>query len=145
MSGKKNLSEAVFNSLDAMMLAYADEAVRMAAKHGEKLDFSSESIASLERCLTAVAAPAEPSADLEHESRIWGAYLGEVVRRRYGGDWQMNQYPGGDLAVPSLEIRGSHLYPVMKAYRRLTLGTAENVSDFYNMVAKRLGPPAPIH
>lgn len=140
MDGKKSLSETVFDSLDAMMLAYADEAVGVAARHGERLDFTTESIAALDRCLTAIAEPPTgPPTDLDYDSRVWGAYLGEVVRRRYGGDWQMSQYPGGDLAVPSLEVRGSHVYPMMKIVRRLTLGPAENVSDFYSMVTKRLG------
>ena len=141
MSGKKSLSEAVFDSLDGMMLAYAGEAVIAAATRGEQLDFTAQSVPAVERCLTAIAGSSDHP-DLEYDSRVWGAYLGEVVRRRYGGDWQMSQYPGGNLAVPSLEVRGSHLYPVMKVFRRLTLGQAENISDFYGMVAKRLGPPS---
>jgi hypothetical protein len=45
--------------------------------------------------------------------------------------------------VPTLLIRGSRLYPLLKVYRRLTLGEAENLSAFYKMVAARLGEPTP--
>jgi hypothetical protein len=147
MDAKERLAGAVFDSFDAMMLAYADEAVRTAAAKGERLDFTEASIAGVERCLatTADVAGQLASDNLEHETRVWGAYLGEVVRRRFGGEWQMSQYPGGALAVPTLEVRGSNLYPMMKVYRRLTMGSQENLTEFYAMIAKRLGPPASIH
>ncbi len=144
MDAKERLAGAVFDSFDAMMIAYADEAVRAAAAKGERLDFTEASIAGVERCLAAT--DGHPAGDsLEHETRLWGAYLGEVVRRRFGGGWQMSQYPGGALAVPTLEVRGSNLYPMMKVYRRLTMGSQENLTEFYAMIAKRLGPPASIH
>jgi hypothetical protein len=141
MDGKKRLSEAVFDSLEAMMADYADEAVRVAAGKGERLDYTEASIPAMERCLATISTPG----DLEYDTRLWGAYLGEVVRRRFGGIWLMSQYPGGALAVPTLEVRGSNLYPMMKIVRRLTMGDGENISDFYAMVAKRLGPPSSIH
>ena len=69
---------------------------------------------------------------------MWGSYFGEVIRRRFAGEWEFTQYPGGGVAaVPTLLVRGSRLYPLMKVYRRLTLGGAENLSAFYKMV-----PPA---
>jgi hypothetical protein len=37
-----------------------------------------------------------------------------------------------------LVIRGARLYPLMKVYRRLTMGAAENLSAFYKMVSNRL-------
>lgn len=62
------------------------------------------------------------------------------IRRRYAGEWELSQYPGeGVSLVPTLVIRGSRLYPLIKVYRRLTMGSAENVSSFYKMVADRLG------
>ena len=60
--------------------------------------------------------------DLDFESRLWGSYLGEVIRSRYAGIWEMTQYPGGQVAVPAVEVRGSRLFPLMKVYRRLTNG-----------------------
>ena len=40
----------------------------------------------------------------------------------------MSQYPFGAVAVPTLEVRGSNLYPMMKVFRRLTIGPQENLT-----------------
>jgi hypothetical protein len=146
MDARERLSGAVFDSFEAMMLTYADEAVRAAAAKGEKLDFSAASLAGVERCLEATVDVGGPlsSEDLDYETRLWGAYLGEVVRRRFGGEWQMSQYPFGAVAVPTLEVKGSNLYPMMKVFRRLTIGPQENLTEFYAMIAKRLEPPTSI-
>jgi hypothetical protein len=39
-------------------------------------------------------------------------------------------------------VRGSRLYPLIKVYRRLTLGEEENLCAFYEMVSGRLGEPS---
>ena len=145
MDGKQKLADAAFDSLEAMMVAYAAEAVKEAAAHHEKLDYSESSIAVVERCLALLAPQGVPPEDVNYLARVWGAYLGEVVRKHYGGLWDMSQYPGSALAVPAIDVRGSHLYPTMKVFRRLTMGEAENVATFYKMVASRLGTPTPIH
>jgi hypothetical protein len=77
--------------------------------------------------------------------RLWGSYLGEVLRRRYAGTWEMTQYPGGGLAVPAVDVRGSRLFPLMKVYRRLTVGEEEDLRGFYAMVIERLGKPAQVN
>jgi hypothetical protein len=145
MDGKQNLADTAFDSLDAMMIAYAGEAVKEAAERHEKLDFSESSIAAVERCLALIAPEGQPPEDVNYLARVWGAYLGEVVRTHYGGSWDMSQYPGSALAVPAIDVRGSHLYPTMKVFRRLTMGDTENVDTFYQMVARRLGTPTTIH
>ena len=42
--------------------------------------------------------------------------------------------------MPTIVIRGSQLYPLMKVYRRLHTGEAERVTDFYAKVRERLVP-----
>lgn len=119
------------------MQAYAAEAVRIAAsEHGRKLDYSATSIESLENILDALA-PAQ-EVDLEWLTKLWGSYLGEVFRRRYSSDWTMSEYPGGKFSVPTLEIGGSRIYPLLKVHRRLTLGASENLVAFAEMARKRL-------
>lgn len=128
---------AEFESLDAMMHASADKAVRIAAAdHGMTLDYSPESIARLETVLAA-RAPVLDTA-LEDETRVWGAYFGEVFRRRYPGEWIMAVYPGRDVAMPALNIGGSHVYPLLKVFRRLTIGPAEDLAGFYAKVTTAL-------
>ena len=70
-----------------------------------------------------------PEKDLDFEVRLWGSYLGEVLRRRYAGRWEMTQYPGGIVAVPAVDVRGSRLFPLMKVYRRLTAGEEEDLAQ----------------
>lgn len=131
------ISGAEFDSLDAMMRAAADEAVRLAAEEaGMVLDYSPESIARLETVLA--ARTPVPEGDLENETRVWGAYLGEVFRRRYPAEWIMAVYPGRDVAMPALDIGGSHIYPLLKVFRRLTMGPGEDLAGFYAKVTTAL-------
>jgi hypothetical protein len=140
MTIRTNLAESNFSSLAEMMSAYAEEAVRVAWNdHRQRLDLSEASVDQLEQILDGQSAE-----DLDFQTRLWGSYFGEVIRRRYSGEWELSQYPGGGVAVvPTLLIRGSRLYPLLKVYRRLTLGEAENLSAFYKMVAARLDQPPP--
>ena len=91
----------------------------------QKLDFTADSIDSLDEILVLVGE--SPELDLDFEVRLWGSYLGEVLRRRYAGSWEMTQYPGGAVAVPAVEVRGSRLFPLLKVYRRLTVGEEEDL------------------
>jgi hypothetical protein len=83
--------------------------------------------------------------DLDFEVRLWGSYLGEVLRRRYAGRWELSPYPGGVASIPAIEVRGSRLFPLMKVYRRLTVGDEEDLRAFYAMVTERLGKPARVN
>ena len=123
------------------MVAYAAEAVRIAAAdHRVRLDYSLNSIVALENLLAGQGA-----VDLEYQSKTWGSYFGEVLRRRWGGDWSLTQYPNAVSAVPTLEINGSRLYPLMKIYRRLTMGEAESLNEFLEMVSGRLDKAPIVH
>jgi hypothetical protein len=49
------------------------------------------------------------------------------------------------MAVPAIDVRGSRLFPLMKVYRRLTIGGEEDLQAFYTMVTGRLGNPAQVN
>jgi hypothetical protein len=136
---KAKLAESSFSSLADMISAYAGEAVRVAWNdHRQRLDLSESSIGCLEQILDG-----QSTEDLEFQTRLWGSYFGEVIRGRFAGEWELGPHPaGGVAAVPTLMVRGARLYPLMKVYRRLTLGEAENLSVFYKMVSKRLQHPS---
>ena len=126
------------------MEGYSRAAVDLAKRDfGHKLDYSSDSIDELDEILVQVGE--SPELDLDFEVRLWGSYLGEVLRRRYAGGWEMTQYPGGAVAVPAIDVRGSRLFPLMKVYRRLTMGEEEDLRAFYAMVTERLGKPAQVN
>ena len=141
---RKKLESSPFSDLGAMMEGYARAAAERAEREfKQKLDFTSDSIDGLDEILVLVGE--SPELDLDFEVRLWGSYLGEVLRRRYAGAWEMTQYPGGVVAVPAIEVRGSRLFPLMKVYRRLTAGEEEDLRAFYAMVTERLGRPAQVN
>ena len=126
------------------MEGYAQAAVDLARKEFQRnLDFSADSVDALDDILVVVSE--SPEKDLDFEVRLWGSYLGELLRRRYAGGWEMTQYPGGTVAVPAVDVRGSRLFPLMKVYRRLTAGEEEDLRSFYTMVTERLGRPAQVN
>ena len=141
---RKHLESASYPDLGAMMEGYALAAADLARRDfRHKLDFTSESIDALDEILVLVGE--SPELDLDFEVRLWGSYLGEVLRRRYAGGWEMTQYPGGAVAMPAVELRGSRVFPLMKVYRRLTVGEEEDLRAFYTMVTERLGRPAQVN
>jgi hypothetical protein len=141
---RKRLESSAFPDLGAMMEGYARAAAELAKREfKQELDFSSESIDALDEILVLVGE--SPELDVDFEVRLWGSYLGEVLRRRYAGGWEMTQYPGGMVAVPAVDVRGSRLFPLMKVYRRLTMGEEEDLRAFYAMAVERLGTPAQVN
>jgi len=141
---RNRLESASYADLGSMMEGYARAAAEFARQEfKQKLDFTSESIDGLDEILVLVGE--SPELDVDFEARLWGSYLGEVLRRRYAGSWEMTQYPGGAVAVPSVDVRGSRLFPLMKVYRRLTVGEEEDLRGFYAMVTERLGKPAQVN
>ena len=146
---RQRLEEASYPDLDAMMLAYAVSAVEVGReRYGQRLDYSSESMVAFEAVLSELTEPSRTERDdaaWDYEVKLWGAYLGEVLRRRYAGSWEMTRYPGGVAAMPAIEVRGSRLFPLMKVYRRITMGDAESIAAFFQMVTERLGEAAKIN
>ena len=141
---RQKLESHAFPNLAAMMEGYAQAAVETAKiEFRQTLDYSTDSINTLDEIIVLLSESLD--IDLDFESRLWGSYLGEVIRTRYAGIWEMTQYPGGQVAVPAVEVRGSRLFPLMKVYRRLTNGEEEDLHTFYNMVTERLGNPAQVN
>jgi hypothetical protein len=141
---RQKLESCAFPDLGAMMEGYAHAAVEVARNEFEQqLDFTADSINALDEILVLLSE--SPEIDLDYESRLWGSYLGEVLRRRYAGTWEMTQYPGAGHAAPAVDVRGSRLFPLMKVYRRLTMGEEEDLHSFYAMVTERLGNPAQVN
>ena len=137
-------------TLDDMMQEYAEKAVELARDFDVQLDFSESSVQALERILAQLhdehrafaAGRTSPEQAVEEQMvmmcKLWGGYLGEVVRRRWGGDWAMETYPGENFSTLTLNVRGGKLFPSMKIYRRLTEGPADNVWSFYERVRAKL-------
>jgi hypothetical protein len=121
----------------AMAEAYAQRAVSAAQAMNEPLDFTEQSLIALETILDRLCRRPE-AGDLNETCKLWGSYLGEVVRRRYGGEWSIETYPGKQFATLTLSVHGNKLFPTMKVHRRLTAGESDNVWQFYQMIKARL-------
>ena len=130
------------DSLDSMVHSYAEQAVVLAHEFHAQLDFTENSLMEVETILARLSREmpqSKPSSgDVSEICKIWGSYLGEVVRRRFGGDWSIETYPGKQFATLTLTVNGNKLFPSMKVHRRLTEGEADNVWTFYKMVKTRL-------
>lgn len=141
---RKRLEATNFADLNAMMESYASAAVETARREfRHTLDFSSGSIDTLDEILVLISE--SPDRDVDFETRLWGSYLGEVLRRRYAGIWEMTPYPGGQASMPAIDVRGSRLFPLLKVHRRLTMGEEDDLQSFFAMVTERLGSPARVN
>jgi hypothetical protein len=132
---------ATYESIGQMMQASARAAVQSASERfGFSLDFSEGSLALLETILTNVIAalPDGDSNSVERETKLWGSYFGEVVCRRWDGNWELATYPGSNFSVPAVNVRGSQLYPLVKVYRRITQGAAEDIWKYYQGIQQKL-------
>jgi hypothetical protein len=130
--------------LSEIMQSYAEQAVAAARAQQIELDYSEESLKQVENILERLDAPldrgapdASPPEDAEELCKMWGGYLGEVVRRRWGGEWVLETYPGGNVLTVALSTPGGTVFPSLKIYRRLSQGAGENVWSFYCMMRDR--------
>ena len=130
------------DSVESMVQAYSQAAVEMAREFKATLDYTENSVMEIEAILTQFAqdlASGKPPADeMDEMCKLWGCYLGEVVRRRFGGEWGIETYPGKEFATLTLNVGGNKLFPSMKIHRRLTEGENDNVWTFYKMVKIKL-------
>ena len=100
------------------------------------LDFTPESLEAVEVVLTQIhdrlktATPAERPTDkqIEDAAIMWGVYVGEVVRRPYGGRWAISRPKG----VLQLETEDAAIFPVRKVQKRLTVGPADAIPHYFN-------------
>jgi hypothetical protein len=145
--------------IDAMTRDFAAAAVEMARSMQVELDYSEQSLERVEeilarlhdeardwriagsanRALSDAPAPAGPDASqMDDMCKLWGSYFGEVVRRKWGGEWSIETYPGAGFATLTLSVTAGKLFPSIKVYRRLTEGDSDNLWTFYQSVRARL-------
>jgi hypothetical protein len=127
----------------AQMIEFADGAVALASHYEIPLDFSAESVQTLEMILDQLhGTVAELSEeDLRVHAMVWGAYLGEVIRRRWGGEWTMESAVHTE-AVPTLRMDDGEIYPPSRVFARITQGAENNVWHFFLVLARGHGEVA---
>ena len=123
-----------------MMRGFAEQAVRLGREFKVHLDYSENSLQEVEHLLGRLHDDMSKSDanKIEEMAKIWGGYLGEVVRRRFGGEWSIEKYPAGDFLIVTLKVNVARLFPSMKVHKRLTEGSNENIWSFYQAVRAKL-------
>lgn len=115
-------------------VAVADQISRALSQSGYKADFSLESLKEVDRFFDEHVAggKAKPggllSQDLGARLFALGSYVGEVIRRHNGGQWQ------GDDSDPQAEINiairlqsGTILWPMQRVMKRFKNGVEDSI------------------
>jgi hypothetical protein len=127
-------------SLCEQMRTDALEAQKFSRKHLVlELDFSEASIHELENlCDTveyAIRGGKSPE-NIEMLTRVWGAYLGEAVRRATGAEWVQDSESGNR---PCLKGSSGHrFFPHELVRSRLTSKNAEKLANCFAAARKDL-------
>src|SRR6266478_10223052 len=114
-----------------MMEVFAIDAVHAArSSHGVELDYSSDSVRDLDQILERANQTLRMPEDTFFAfPDMWGGYLGEVIRRKWGGQWLIpSDGPFKDQI--SLAVRGETISPPMLVLRRVTNGDEANLPSY---------------
>jgi hypothetical protein len=132
-------------SLDELMRDQAQFAVEYSAQvFGVTLDYSEASIEQVEKMLgklydaipkgtgdSIVKKSPTPQEILNKVSMSVGGYIGEVMKRQWGGKWKQNSPLRPDQELLTLEIVGIDVWPHMKVGKRLTNGPEDDVWFYF--------------
>lgn len=140
-----------------VMRAHAADAVAYAkSRFRMELDLSSQSLERVDRILAAMYFDIPrtffaklfrrgPTDDLVWDwSKMWGGYVGEVIRKRWGGVWRSSLKPNGHAQI-SFDVLGQRYYPVDVMRRRLVDGHVKgkggggSAQELYERIIKELG------
>lgn len=130
-----------------LMQAYAEDAVDLAQERfGIHLDYSEESIAHVEEILNQfhkripqgffkkLLKRGPPPEVVEQVAKMFGGYLGEVMRRHFGGEWMLDSGIDSEPTITLAFPNESKVFPPGKVYKRLMNGEADGVPFYYHMV-----------
>ena len=125
------------SSLSEKMQADALEAQRFSRKHLVlELDFSAASIREIEAQVDSIAYALRGGLSAENVdmlSRIWGAYLGEALRRARGGEWERT-----DDGRVGLKGAWGTAFPHQQVRQRLTDGEAYNLDRYFASMVEQM-------
>ena len=69
-------------------------------------------------------------ATIESLSSVLGSFLGECIRRNFGGEWEMTEY-GLAIAFSG----GNAAYPFNKINKQIQNGSDDSIAGFYNSIS----------
>ncbi len=122
--------------ISKVMKSYSQQAEKMALRGGIVLDYSEKSLEQIDFILNEIAGDGVVSPMVTEQadhiwmlSKIYGAYLGEVVLRVLGGDWEMQANPEGAARV-ALRCEDVQMFPLEKVHKRLAGDPFSGVSGY---------------
>jgi hypothetical protein len=125
----KKKGQAPMN-LDDTMARRAEEAVKFANDRGVTLDYSPESVQQVERILAELHQARSkgqlPDSDLDLHAHGFGAYIGEIIRRKYKGHWERDSDVAGPNSYP-IHWNGGQSFPIAWCGKRIINGEEDNV------------------
>jgi hypothetical protein len=121
-----------FATTDAMMAHFASEAIKWVKQdRGVTLDYSTNSIMIIEEELARIHKTSSPKAGqpgVMGTAMGYGAYVGEVIRRRDGGTWGEDHPVAGPKSYPlKLGNNEDTIFPIGWCFKRLVNGEEDNV------------------
>ena len=115
------------------LVGQAQHAVKAAKmQYQESLDFSADSLDAIERILSALHARSQKAGEalteqeLADAANMWGVYVGEVIRRVYGGQWST----AADGAL-QINLSGTTPQPIVKVRKRIADGPMDNIRVWF--------------
>jgi hypothetical protein len=126
----------------SLMTWAANKAVSMARAvfDDHSLDYSEGSIARVEALMGHCARiVTQNPQDLELLATIWGAYIGEVMRRPLHGEWTLSIDEASGTITATLRIKHLALQPIDQVTKRLIAGSMHNLWSYYRSVVTALG------
>lgn len=122
------------SAIDEEMKALADFAIKSAwDRYKLELDYSEASISSLDKILEKIYwgfssyTSAEINRGLVSETaKIWGCYLGEYMRNKWGGEWIQKE------STRVVLINNIELSPINMVYQRITGNPDSNITEYIN-------------
>src|SRR5262249_44112181 len=126
-----------------MMKAYSEDAIDLGNQMGNKLDYSEESLKHVEEILELyhqgipkglkkLFTKGPSDEQIAQMSKVWGGYIGEVIKKHLGGEWGLTS----DNAITLLLSDGSEIYPPSKANKRILHGPEDNIWHYYFLIKR---------
>jgi hypothetical protein len=103
------------------------------AELGWQLDYSEQSIGTIETLLDAFAKDDGDSAELiDNTALLYGSYIGEIIRIAFPkAQWVTSDAAPGGVQSPLVAIEGIQVFPITWCYKRLYNGPPDSVVDKY--------------
>jgi hypothetical protein len=108
---------------------------------GYKADFSPKSLKEIDRFFNEQSKDGKPtdkgllSKQLGNRLFCIGSYIGEVIRRKVGGEWITNDSdPQGEINITLKTPDGTQMWPVQRVMKRLQNGAEDSIAAYGSFI-----------